>query len=284
MMNDRILIIAGMHRSGTSLIAQWLYRCGLHLGDSFLGPDITNADGHFEDPDFVTLHENLLQEASLPFNGLTDVQIQHLPLNQRMKVKALLDRKSSLHSQFGWKDPRTCLFLQEYREWIPEASYLIVIRDFNAVVHSLVNRIYRWKDQKHKAKGGLDLFLWNLRKSFKRSYLYHKHSKHFLKVWIAYNKAILKHIKLLPENHYMAVHYEELKSNDKKVFDHLVEDWNFNLHYVDFNKVFKGELIAKPLNIKKYIKDRQLVKEAQFVQQHMMDLLPKSSRPLQNSM
>jgi len=43
----KFLVILGMHRSGTSLITQWLKNCGLSVGDSLHGADVGNAEGHF---------------------------------------------------------------------------------------------------------------------------------------------------------------------------------------------------------------------------------------------
>ena len=56
-MASKILIIVGMHRSGTSLITQWLYRCGLSIGNKLAPADIGNVEGYFEDSDFLKLHE-----------------------------------------------------------------------------------------------------------------------------------------------------------------------------------------------------------------------------------
>lgn len=269
-MGSNILIIAGMHRSGTSLIAQWLYRCGLQLGDEFLGPDITNADGHFEDVDFVTLHETLLQDMGLPASGLTDVYFRHIPAEARERIKELVVHKSGGNAAFGWKDPRTCLFLEEYSALFPEAYYLIVVRDFAAVVHSLVNRIYRWKDQKHQAKGGLDLFFWNLRKGLKRKYLYAQHSTAFLKVWLSYNRALLRHMKQVPEHRFVVLHYADLQDHHREIFDRIQQQWQFPLRYVDFNTVFRKELIGEPIDIKPYIKSKALIAEAVQMEQQLM--------------
>jgi hypothetical protein len=48
-------IITGMHRSGTSLIAQLFYRAGADMGDpdTFYRPDRWNPEGYFEQP---TIH------------------------------------------------------------------------------------------------------------------------------------------------------------------------------------------------------------------------------------
>lgn len=59
---NRTLLILGMHRSGTSLITHWLYRCGLEIGDTLFGPGLGKSEGRFEDVDFYNLHLEILRE------------------------------------------------------------------------------------------------------------------------------------------------------------------------------------------------------------------------------
>ena len=65
-MNSKVLVIVGMHRSGTSVITQWLYRCGLFIGNNLVGPDTGNEQGHFEDADFLRLHQKFLRKRHFP--------------------------------------------------------------------------------------------------------------------------------------------------------------------------------------------------------------------------
>ena len=58
-----------MHRSGTSLITQWLYRCGLFVGERLFPPGPGNLDGHFEDMDFLELHVKFLSKRKFPTSG-----------------------------------------------------------------------------------------------------------------------------------------------------------------------------------------------------------------------
>ena len=51
-MSDQ-LIVAGFHRSGTSLVCQLLHRAGLFLGYDLLGPAFSNPHGHFEDTEVL---------------------------------------------------------------------------------------------------------------------------------------------------------------------------------------------------------------------------------------
>jgi hypothetical protein len=55
-------IITGMHRSGTSLIAQLFYRAGADMGDSdtFYRPDRWNPDGYYEQPDIHAINMPLI--------------------------------------------------------------------------------------------------------------------------------------------------------------------------------------------------------------------------------
>jgi len=57
---SRQLVISGMHRSGTSLVASAFRAAGIDVGSDLLGADEGNPRGHFEDRDFVRLHEEML--------------------------------------------------------------------------------------------------------------------------------------------------------------------------------------------------------------------------------
>lgn len=53
-----ILVIAGMHRSGTSLFASWLQDCGMVIQhEFFIAPYPDNPNGFFEDRDFVRVED-----------------------------------------------------------------------------------------------------------------------------------------------------------------------------------------------------------------------------------
>src|SRR5438309_12089516 len=132
-MKNKALVITGMHRSGTSLVAQWLHRCGLHLGDEVLGPAIGNTEGHFEDIDFVYLHEDILQTHLLPHSGLLEHAVSKLTYAEIEAMELLILKKNSKQEEWGWKDPRTCLFLSHYRSLLSSACYLIIFRDYSSV-------------------------------------------------------------------------------------------------------------------------------------------------------
>lgn len=56
------LIVAGFHRSGTSLVCQLLHRAGLFLGYDLLEAAFSNPHGHFEDTEVLNLHRQILAD------------------------------------------------------------------------------------------------------------------------------------------------------------------------------------------------------------------------------
>jgi len=55
------ICIAGMHRSGTSMVARLLRDCGLYLGpEEELGFDVRNGEPHWENVRFVELNDEIL--------------------------------------------------------------------------------------------------------------------------------------------------------------------------------------------------------------------------------
>ncbi|QJX01931.1 hypothetical protein HML84_06000 [Alcanivorax sp. IO_7] len=59
-MSSTTVIIAGMHRSGTSLTASLLKDAGVDIGDDLLPPAPDNQRGFFEDRGFQEFHEQVM--------------------------------------------------------------------------------------------------------------------------------------------------------------------------------------------------------------------------------
>src|SRR3954453_24026745 len=66
---SRPVVITGMHRSGTSLVASYLSSLGVGLGDRLLAADARNPHGYFEDADFRELHGEMLSDATPEGDG-----------------------------------------------------------------------------------------------------------------------------------------------------------------------------------------------------------------------
>ena len=67
--NSKPIIVAGMHRSGTSIVASLLSALGVDIGQRLLPPDKGNPRGYFEDIDFLEFQRRVLSECCLPDDG-----------------------------------------------------------------------------------------------------------------------------------------------------------------------------------------------------------------------
>jgi hypothetical protein len=261
--SSKILIVAGMHRSGTSVITQWLHRCNLNIGENLLGADIGNDEGHFEDIDFYRYHEDVLMDNHLSRFGYVKKPVSSLSPYQEEQLKFLTAFKSKMNAQWGWKEPRTCLFLDHYRRLLPHAYYLIVIRDFQSTVNSLIVRDFKHVEAKYLARKLFGRLIWKwFRRNKRKKKLYENLSTYYLNIWITYNEELLKHMELLQNQQFIAVDYKLLNQNDKRTFSVLKDDWKFAIEYVDFSKVFKEKLISKTVDISQFVVDKSLLETA----------------------
>ena len=121
------LIITGMHRSGTSLTASLLQSSGVNIGDRLMGRDTGNNKGHFEDLDFVNFHQQVLESQDINPAGWTEQQQIKVPRQYLAAAKSLLAARQDL-PLWGWKDPRTTLFLDFWSDLLPDAKYILLYR------------------------------------------------------------------------------------------------------------------------------------------------------------
>ncbi len=167
------LVIGGMHRSTTSLAASILAAAGLHLGDDLMGAGTGNEAGHFEDNDFYLLHQRILAANGLSMEGYTCAERIDVPATARDEAVALVARRRAAGRPWGWKDPRTVLFLDFWADLVPEARWLFVVRPPWEVVDSLFRR-------------GDTAFRANPRFA--------------AEVWVAYNRRILDFVHARPDH------------------------------------------------------------------------------------
>ena len=58
---QKLVIILGMHRSGTSALSGALAQMGVDFGKRLTSPSRHNPKGYLEHPEIVTLHDSLLE-------------------------------------------------------------------------------------------------------------------------------------------------------------------------------------------------------------------------------
>ncbi len=135
-----IIIVTGMHRSGTSLTASLLQRLGVNIGKRLVGANYGNVKGHFENVDFVEFHKGVLRDHNIDELGCTFQSNISLNSRQTEQAESLIQNNQDYQHPWGWKDPRTTLFLNFWQEMLPPAHFIFVYRSPWEVVDSLYRR------------------------------------------------------------------------------------------------------------------------------------------------
>ena len=145
----KMVVVLGMHRSGTSVLTRGLQVLGVNLGDRLMPPrEGENDKGFWEDLDLITLNMEILDTLDSDWHFLTPIQRTDLELLRKdryiFKALDILKSKTSNNQIFGFKDPRTAKLLPFWREVFAESGldvcYVIVIRNPISVSISLAKR------------------------------------------------------------------------------------------------------------------------------------------------
>lgn len=136
--------VAGMHRSGTSLVTNALRLCGLYLGPErdLLEIRVGNPEGHWENRRFVAVNDAVLARLGGWWAGppATSSYERGGDLGAEKEAAARLLREFAGREWWGWKDPRNCLTLPFWQEFFPGMKTVICLRHPLEVVRSLERR------------------------------------------------------------------------------------------------------------------------------------------------
>lgn len=113
-MNHSLILIPGMHRSGTSLITRLVNLLGFDLGQRLMPASADNPRGYWENMDVVEAHEALLASLDSPWTSLTPLpdDWQSRPVSQlvRQRLQDIVTHEFA-DQPAAIKDPRLCRFL-----------------------------------------------------------------------------------------------------------------------------------------------------------------------------
>ena len=134
-----------MHRSGTSVATRILNLLGIYLGpeEHLIGSRPDNPSGFWECQPIVDLNVEILERLggnwhelpSFPAGWETAPELADL----RQKARTLVARYFAADN-WGWKDPRTCLTLEFWKQLLPPMQYVICLRSPVEVAESLTKR------------------------------------------------------------------------------------------------------------------------------------------------
>lgn len=140
------VLILGMHRSGTSYLASRLQALGVDVGQDLVGAQPGNPRGHFEDRDVLRFHESLI--ASRRGSGgwafdcemmVTERLNQPWTAEERTRAEELVAPRLGT-ALWGWKEPRTALFISQWKQVLPDYRGVVIFRHPLAVHFSALRR------------------------------------------------------------------------------------------------------------------------------------------------
>ena len=224
--SNSCFIITGMHRSNTSFLAKSFMDAGLHIGDDLIPPDQFNQEGHFEDQDFVSFHDRLIANYKLKswysvidYKKCHSLKIQSEDLET---AKNMIQSRWTNRALFGWKDPRTCHFLPFWKELVPQAKFIFIVREPEASVSSLLRRYQKNKGDSFRPD------LW---------YRYHR-------FWQVANQQIIDfHVRHSHDSHILFTP-EDITDQESTLINDKLNDWQIVLDKIKLVEGYRTELIS----------------------------------------
>lgn len=254
------LIIAGFHRSGTSLVSNLLADAGLFLGRELLGASESNPYGHFEDKRVVEFHDQLLARTGVDWQ----LREPFLPRVERFDYIWMFNHgvRNSIWSHWGFKDPRVCLFLPYWEVVFPSMSVLYVYRSCIDCVYSLKRRAMKDIARKHAIN--VNMKFWNDPDLSVRMYLsYAKHSLDFLESYRG-NMIVVPLTDLIEGRH---------------IISEINENWGYDLRPLQFDDVYDPESLTLS-GPNESIRDPMLLEQIADVESRFLTLAKRPSAPL----
>lgn len=186
----KLVIILGMHRSGTSVVTQICQHMGAYLGEEneLMAATNDNQDGYFENTEISNINDDILHACEREWYSLRTVELEkdRLPvIHAKDELKNKIKRLFEKNNVVAVKDPRIAVLLPIWEEVLKElgviTEYIWVLRNPLEVCESLRRR-----------------------NGFCR--------KHSLLLWIHYNLSI---VKFLENKDYLLINYNNIRSDFK---------------------------------------------------------------------
>lgn len=222
-----MICVAGMPRSGTSLVTQLLHRCGLSLGppEQLMPASINNSDGFWENLRFVRLNERLLAASGGTWFAP--------PATLRPTPKITAEAKSIVAQFEGeepwlWKDPRNALTLSFWKTLLPSMKVLVCVRHpaetaASLVASTLIPRTFYWPvtrpDSPIRLRDGGSRLLGTVRAAMSGRSRRKLIEEIGLELWRIYNLRILEETGTAER---LVTHYEAALANPRAELERIL--------------------------------------------------------------
>ena len=148
MNNRKVILVLGMHRSGTSIITRIFNLLGAAVPQNLMPPTSENPSGYWESVNVARFNNRLLESTGLSWKDEVSISDEwfrnEARIADRTEAKALIEAEFAGANTFVLKCPRLCLLLPFWKEVLTEAGIesfvVLVIRDPLEVAKSLSAR------------------------------------------------------------------------------------------------------------------------------------------------
>lgn len=248
---QKILILSGMHRSHTSLVARACHTAGLYLGDDLIEAATSNPYGHYESKAIVDFHKSSIAQQNLS-SWWSKINCERAMSYGReddfIAAARSIWRPEDSEQTVGWKDPRAIFFLSGWAEAYPDTKFILMWRHPIEVVRSLNKRVI--------TRSGTS---WH-------PLLTRRHFNH----WKSSNQALLHWIRLNQDRGHLISSNYMLDDPDTAAssLNERLRDWQINLD-VSFTKVIDPSLIQHQEERDKVYKEYERRSDIQSLYQEL---------------
>lgn len=123
-------VVLGMHKSGTSLVSQILHRSGIHMGDGFEEGGSYDDGNQWERRDAFLINLSLCGAREEDYFSLDHYRILNgdLPEATESAMRRMIDRREGTGTDWGFKEPLTCLTYALWKRALPSHKIVAVYR------------------------------------------------------------------------------------------------------------------------------------------------------------
>ena len=193
-----VIIVLGMHKSGTTLVSQMLHASGINMGD--FDESVTYDRGNqYERESSFRLNLDILEAPDDEVLDLAAPADLHLNTSQREKMQEIIARNQAPGQAWGFKDPRTSLTYPLWAQELPPHKIIVLFRHASQVWPR-----YKWLGKRY------------YHTNFSRAYSY-------VQRWQEHNRSILECLQTT-KMEYLVLNYGELMTSDREFnrLDHFV--------------------------------------------------------------
>lgn len=217
----RLVIVSGMHRSGTSAITRVLNICGLTLPNSLLVPVAGENDtGYWESQSVMELHDEIFNLFGYTWSSLGSIPASWFSSKQaelyRERLIGILKAQFEEFNIGLIKDPRICKLVPLWESVLAEmgvqSHYIICLRNPLEIAKSLENR------NRFELQYALSLWFINLR-------LFESGTRNLRRVFVRYEDILQRYENVIQHvNYHLDTELQFLTPEIKKQVNSFLSD------------------------------------------------------------